>query len=230
VGLGANSSYLALGKRTPVYGSDGDFIGVVKKVECDRKNDIFDGLLVSTPAGDRYLIAEQVAAVHEHGVEARITSREALGLPDVKGAPTVPSEGLGQEPDSWADHRHWLAARFGVGQVDDPRLHAAEERLLRRRRALELARENPALAVEAGVGRPDVRGAFHGEVVDVNNASAPAIAGLPGVGRRLASRIVRVREEVGGFSSLEELGMLLDLPGDEVERLRGLVVFLPLGR
>ncbi len=49
--LGGNSSYLALGRRTPVYGCDGDFIGVVKKVECDRKNDIFSGLVLSTPIG-----------------------------------------------------------------------------------------------------------------------------------------------------------------------------------
>ena len=32
---------------------------------------------------------------------------------------------------------------------------------------------------------------------------------------------------VGGFSSLEDLGMTMDLPGDVVEALRGRVVFLP---
>jgi hypothetical protein len=31
-----------------------------------------------------------------------------------------------------------------------------------------------------------------------------------------------------GFASVEDLGMALDLDGDTVERLRSLVVFLPL--
>ena len=35
------------------------------------------------------------------------------------------------------------------------------------------------------------------------------------------------RDGVGGFSSLEDLGMTMDLPGDVVEALRGRVVFLP---
>lgn len=43
----------------------------------------------------------------------------------------------------------------------------------------------------------------------------------------LATRIATARECVAGFASLEELGMLLDLAGDDVERLRGRVVFLP---
>ena len=32
---------------------------------------------------------------------------------------------------------------------------------------------------------------------------------------------------VGGFSSLEDLGMTMDLPGDVVEQLRGRVVCIP---
>ena len=35
------------------------------------------------------------------------------------------------------------------------------------------------------------------------------------------------RDGVGGFSSLEDLGLTMDLPGDVVETLRGRVVFLP---
>ncbi len=38
---------------------------------------------------------------------------------------------------------------------------------------------------------------------------------------------MKVREELGGFSTLEDLGMTLDLPGDVVEDLRGKTVFLP---
>ena len=38
-----------------------------------------------------------------------------------------------------------------------------------------------------------------------------------------------MRDGVGGFSSLEDLGLTMDLPGDVVEALRGRVVFLPRG-
>ena len=221
--FGSTSSYLALGNRTPVYGPDGRLIGVVKRVECDRKNDIFDGLVLSTSDGDRYLLGEQVTAVHEHAVEASVTTEQ---LARMEPLPTLESEGLIQRV-SWGELRHWIAVRLGVGRLDDPQLHAAEARLKNRERSLQLAREHPALALEAGIGRPDVRGAFHGEVIDVNNTSAGALASLPGISHRLALRVVSVRTRVGGFSSLEDMGLVLDLSGDQVERLRGLVVFLP---
>jgi DNA uptake protein ComE-like DNA-binding protein len=110
-------------------------------------------------------------------------------------------------------------------------LHAATEageaRLQERRQALETARQNPALAQEIGVGRPDQPGALDAGLVDVNNAPASALMRLPGIDDGLATRIVEARAQTDGFSSLEDLGTVLDLPGDLVERLRGHVVFLP---
>ena len=62
----------------------------------------------------------------------------------------------------------------------------------------------------------------------VRDRRGPAVVGeLDGVGPATAQRIVAVRDGVGGFSSLEDLGMTMDLPGDVVERLRGRVVCLP---
>jgi DNA uptake protein ComE-like DNA-binding protein len=100
-------------------------------------------------------------------------------------------------------------------------------RLSDRDRAAQIARENPQLAREIGIGRPDHPGAFAAGLIDVNNAPASALLHLPGVDDALATRIVEVRGQTNGFSSLEDLGTVLDLPGDEVERLRGAVVFLP---
>lgn len=105
----------------------------------------------------------------------------------------------------------------------------AEQRLADRRRALGIAAENPRLALEMGIGRPDVDGAFDAGLVDVNNAPGSALARLPGVDGALAQRIADVREHAGGFASLEDLGATLDLPGDLVEGLRDRVVFLPRG-
>jgi len=104
---------------------------------------------------------------------------------------------------------------------------AGEARLQDRRQAQLTAREKPSLAREIGVGRPDEPGAFDAGLVDVNNAPASALLRLPGIDDGLATRIVEVRAQVDGFSSLEDFGTVLDLPGDQVERLRDHVVFLP---
>lgn len=43
----------------------------------------------------------------------------------------------------------------------------------------------------------------------------------------LASKIVEAREVSHGFSSIEDLGLALDLDGNLVEGMRDRVVFLP---
>jgi hypothetical protein len=103
----------------------------------------------------------------------------------------------------------------------------AEGRLADRERARKLARERPALAVEMGVGRPDLPNAQSAGLVDLNNAPAQVIARLRGVDDALAQQIVRARDDVHGFSSVEDLGAALDLDGNVVEDLRDCVVFLP---
>jgi DNA uptake protein ComE-like DNA-binding protein len=67
-----------------------------------------------------------------------------------------------------------------------------------------------------------------GGVVDVNHAQVEDIADLPGIDADTARRIVATRDGVGGFSSLEDLGMTMHQPGDVVERLRDRVVCIPL--
>lgn len=103
----------------------------------------------------------------------------------------------------------------------------AEQRLRDRRRALELGRRNPTLAREIGIGRPDIAGAADAGLVDVNNASASALTSLAGVDDELATRIVEARAQIGGFSSIEDLGIALDLDGHTVESLRDRAIFLP---
>jgi len=104
---------------------------------------------------------------------------------------------------------------------------AAERRLAERREAQKLALDDPALALELGVGRPDRAGARSAGLVDVNNAPVEALRLLPGIDEAKALRIVRLREELNGFSSLHDLGAVLELDGHAVERLRDDTVFLP---
>ena len=109
--------------------------------------------------------------------------------------------------------------------LDDPALESA--RLARERQAYarELAQRDPELARQAQIGR--VGGFDEGGVVDVNHALVEDIADLPGIDAETARRIVAARDELGGFTTVADLGMTMDLPGDVVEALRGRVVFLP---
>jgi DNA uptake protein ComE-like DNA-binding protein len=106
-------------------------------------------------------------------------------------------------------------------------IESARRRISDRSTARKLVSENPALAAEIGIGRPDVPGATDAGLVDVNNASVTALLKLPGVDGDLATRIIETREQVHGFSTLEDMGLVMDLDGDLVEGLRDETVFLP---
>jgi len=109
---------------------------------------------------------------------------------------------------------------------EDPRLEAAETRIERRAAGRHLLASKPALAREVGVGRPDISGADDYGLVDVNHCPAAALTRLPGISEELAARIVSERAQAGGFSSVEDLGVLLDLPPATVDGLRDTAVFL----
>ena len=68
--FGEPIAYLVLREGTPVYGQDGDQIGVVEHVLADEPTDIFHGLIVHTlPLPGRHLFAaaDQVADLRERG-------------------------------------------------------------------------------------------------------------------------------------------------------------------
>jgi DNA uptake protein ComE-like DNA-binding protein len=108
----------------------------------------------------------------------------------------------------------------------DPALVAARRRIERRAEGRRLAVTQPVLAREVGVGRPDIAGSDGYGLVDVNHASVAALAGLPGISAEVAGEIADKRADVGGFSSVEDLGIVLDLPPGVVDQIRDLVVFI----
>ena len=64
--------------------------------------------------------------------------------------------------------------------------------------------------------------------VDLNNAPEEVIADLPGVGPILAKKAIGIRQSTGGFASLEGFAEALGLKPHIVERLRDLVVVVPV--
>jgi hypothetical protein len=121
---------------------------------------------------------------------------------------------------------HGLRIRHDVERRIELR-RRADDALLERRHARELAATQPAAARAIGLGRPDLPDAHHAGLVDLNSAPAIAIATVTGIEATVAERIVVAREQVGGFSSVEDLGLTLDLPGDVVERLRERALLVP---
>ena len=66
--LGAPISWRVLEPKTPVYAEGGVAVGVVRRVMALREDDIFDGLVIHTHDGDRFVPAENVSAIRERAV------------------------------------------------------------------------------------------------------------------------------------------------------------------
>jgi DNA uptake protein ComE-like DNA-binding protein len=49
-------------------------------------------------------------------------------------------------------------------------------------------------------------------IIDINQADTAAFISLPGIGSKLASRIVNFREKLGGFHSVQQIGETFGLP------------------
>jgi hypothetical protein len=65
-----------------VYASDGTQIGSVAHVISAPAEDIFHGIVMNHhPGGERFVPADQIASLHEHGVDLRIDSAAAEQLP-----------------------------------------------------------------------------------------------------------------------------------------------------
>lgn len=113
------------------------------------------------------------------------------------------------------------------GVHNEAAIEAVRRQRALRQKARELAAEDPGLARELRIGRPDLPRQYNdGGLVDVNHAPAEALTLLPGVTPELAVRIERVRAETGGFMSAEELAALAGLPPTLTAEVADYAVFI----
>jgi hypothetical protein len=82
-------SYLTLARRTPVVSCDGVTIGRVRRVLAARAQDVFHGILVDTPAGDRVVGADQIATLRDGAVVLRLDAAAARALPPRSADPVA---------------------------------------------------------------------------------------------------------------------------------------------
>ncbi len=129
---------------------------------------------------------------------------------------------------SLAVRRHVFgdAAPYETG--NEQAIALAQHRRALRQQARELAQRDPVMAREVRIGRPDLPRQYDdGGLIDVNHAPASMIANLPGLTSALAEQIVRVRDQVGGFVSAEDVSAAASLPPHLTADLAEYGIFLP---
>jgi len=109
----------------------------------------------------------------------------------------------------------------------DPSVQAALQARQKRSEARQLAANDPLMAREVRIGRPDlVRTYDDGGLVDLNSAPAPVIATVLGVEPAIAELVVAARTAAGRFYSVDDVFSYADLPLEtwDVVRDRGIVL------
>lgn len=82
---GHQIGYKALPRGVPVHTSDGVKLGTVHRVLDNAREHIFDGIIVSTSDGRRFVDAPEVARITERRVTLTIDAEEAKALPGHRG-------------------------------------------------------------------------------------------------------------------------------------------------
>jgi DNA uptake protein ComE-like DNA-binding protein len=59
--------------------------------------------------------------------------------------------------------------------------------------------------------------------IDINRADSTDLLPLPGIGPVFAGRIIKYRELLGGYVSIDQLGEVYGMPGETIQKIRSLV-------
>jgi hypothetical protein len=95
-------AYEVLEPGVPVYASGGEKVGTVAHVVAAPEEDIFHGIVLQGERGERFIPADQVASLHERGVDLRIDRGAAAALPEPEGgAPAWRVNEPGVKPSPW---------------------------------------------------------------------------------------------------------------------------------
>jgi hypothetical protein len=97
-------AYTALQAGSPVRSSDGHVVGTVANVLTIPDLDLFDGIVIQTPAGTRFVDADQIPRITTAAVYCNFTADVAATLPVPDGAPTLRADSgrvRGNSPKSW---------------------------------------------------------------------------------------------------------------------------------
>ncbi|WP_217169007.1 helix-hairpin-helix domain-containing protein [Streptomyces sp. AC512_CC834] len=98
-----------------------------------------------------------------------------------------------------------------------------------RETARDITATDPRRALELRIGRVDLadRAFPDGGLVDVNNVPADVLARHLTLSDERAAEAVRMRPVVGGFESVDDLSVTMDLPPRHLDAVADRLVFLP---
>lgn len=91
---GTPISYEALARHTAVLTASGAEIGTVAHVLADEHLDFFDGIVVKTPEGIRFVDRDQIDSITTTAVHTSLTDAEATTLPKPSGEPIYEVDAL----------------------------------------------------------------------------------------------------------------------------------------
>jgi sporulation protein YlmC with PRC-barrel domain len=74
-------AYTALQPGTPVHTSDGQQFGTVQAVLVDEKVSVFDGIVVQTAEGTRFVDADHIGMIYTTYVSTTLSADQAADLP-----------------------------------------------------------------------------------------------------------------------------------------------------
>ena len=77
--------YQALPRGVPVHASDGPLVGKVHRVLDNEREHIFDGIIITTEKGRRFVDAPEVARITRSRVTLTIDAAAAAALPEHRG-------------------------------------------------------------------------------------------------------------------------------------------------
>jgi hypothetical protein len=77
--------YQALPRGVPVHASDGVLVGKVHRVQDNAREHIFDGIVIATDKGRRFVDAPEVARITSARVTLTIDAAAAADLPEHRG-------------------------------------------------------------------------------------------------------------------------------------------------
>ena len=98
--------YQALPRGVPVHASDGALVGTVHRVLDNAREHIFDGILIETESGRRFVDAPEVARITRARVTLTIDAAAAVRLPVQPGP--VAGARAGRLGRGW---RRWFGGR-----------------------------------------------------------------------------------------------------------------------
>ena len=100
--------YQALQRGVPVHASDGALVGRVDRVLDNAREHIFDGIVIATENGKRFVDAPEVARITSARVTLTIDAAQAEKLPPQPGTIGNLEAGPGRMGRRW---RRWFGGR-----------------------------------------------------------------------------------------------------------------------